>query len=265
MSKIEENFIPLGGIMYSPTVRFDLPLPEFVPQHQIGINYNKIHQLCRLGGIGHLRVTGKTDGDVTNFTPTIVGYDSQGNAYAGKKGTQVDIPLFEISNESDSDLSSVRPHAATWINATLNLNINEITERIKQEPRWERGVYSPKAWAYHLNHSLKESISTIGIRHLTLGLNRRNWFMSGLQHSLAAIFEMSSKNPSLEWFAFRMLVVNTVLTSLYITQYGGGENGYRLSLFYGPQLDRALLLKLLTSRATLAKGFENHERDSIKK
>lgn len=256
MSEFADRLIP---IEYANTYRsrFAIPFPDYIKPGHIGVNLSSLGTLLRLGGISHLRVAGQTDGETTKFTPTIVGYDSQGNAYAGKKGEKTTVPEFTASgDEANPNLNASmwRPHSATWKNVVINLNINEMTERIRLEDKWTRGVYSTEAWASHLDEAIKNGVSEAGIRHLTLGLNK-NWVSTVFQYGLMCFFEAQTGHPSIGGMAFRIPFVSGVLNLMDYIRYRNTDDGFRWSVFYGPQLDRALALKILSKRTQVVKAL----------
>lgn len=213
--------------------------------------------MCRFGGISHLRVVGNTEGDVSKFTPTIVGFNAQGDAYAGRKGESVSVPTFDSFMQDDDKTvegSVTKPHSASWTNATINLNINEISERIRKEEKWQRGVYSTDAWAYHINRSVKKGVVDAGVKHLAIGLNGWNWGSALFQYGTMGVWEgIVDHPPTLQSVFFRVFFVSGVCNAWDYVRFRNSEYGFRWSAFYGPQLDRALLLKLFSGRAPLVK------------
>lgn len=264
MSEFKDGYIPIQYANGYKT-RFVIPFPEYVKPEHIGVNLGRLDTLLRVGGISHLRVVGQTNGNTTKFTPTIVGYDSQGNAYAGKKGEKITVPEFSSSEDeanTNLDASVWRPHAATWKNVVINLNVNEMAERIRQEDKWSRGVYSTEAWAHHLDKDIREGVASMGIKHLALGFNKYNRISTSIQYALMGLFEASSGHPSVESMAFRVPFVSQFLNVIDYFSYRNTDDGYRWSTFYGPQLDRALLLKVLSCRTNLVTHSSENLIDS---
>lgn len=171
---LELNHSRYTPLEYATTSRatFEVPLPEYIPSRSIGVNTSSLHLLLRIGGINHLRVTCNTDQETSRVVPTVVGFSASGETYASKK---TDIPTFTTSGDNanpNSYVSVTRPAAATWKNGHIKLNINKIAGEIIQEDRWQKGVRSPEAWAYHIDSALKEGVADIGVKHLTLGLSK---------------------------------------------------------------------------------------------
>lgn len=257
MLNSEINYVPIERANTS-NARFMIPLPGYVSKDRIGLNNRGLSRLLKIGGISHLKVIGQTDQETTRFTPTIVGHDAKGNAYAGKKGEQTTIPEFTTSSEEvdpELDTSIWKPHAATWKNAVVNLNLKEMAQRIQQEKRWERGVYSTEAWAYHLNDSIKKSITEVGVTHLATGLSKDNWeTAAGLYGGVSLVSLLFTQ--SIVPIAILSSITASGLMNVYDHyMYRSEDNGFRWSLMYGPQLDRALALKLIAKKTILVKAL----------
>lgn len=234
--------------------RFNVSLPGLVDQRQIGVNVRGIEKLCRIGGINHLRVVSNNDGNTSQFVPTIVGFSQSGEAMASKTGVRSDVPTFDVDSERQRSASlDFLPHAATWINTTVVLNTAEIANRIKNNQ--DGGIRSPEAWADHINKAVKKGISSAGVKHLTLGLNKYNAVEVASQYAIIGFIE--AQNPSVSSAIFKVFLVGGFLNMLayFRTRGMGRGEEFRMSAFFGPQLDRALVLKLASQRTTLVKGF----------
>ena len=247
------DYVPIEWANTKRT-RFDIPLPEYANPGRIGVNTKRLVNMLRVGGISHLRVSGQTDGETSRVTtPIVVGHDMNGGAYAGKNIEEISVPEFTTSDE-DTNGAWWRPHSATWTNAVINLNVAEMAERIKKNDKWPRGVYSTEAWANHLDTTLRNGVSDIGIKHLTVGLNKFNWYLSAFQYTVMGAVEALSPNPSVEGLMFRIPFVSGVLNTMDYFRFRNTDDGFRWSAFYGPQLDRALFLKVLSSRTNLVRA-----------
>lgn len=234
--------------------RFDIPFPDYIKSEFIGVNVKALTKLLRIGGISHLRV----DGETSQFTPTIVGHDLYGNSYAGNKGQSITIPEFTTSEDETHkivDPSLSKPHSATWKNALITLNSNEMAERIRSEKKWKKGIHSTEAWSFHLDKVIRDGITRIGVNHLTLGLNKQNWASVVFQYVFMGGWEILEGHPSVEGMIFRVPTVSGILNLMDYFKYRNKDDGYRWSAFYGPQIDRAIILKFMTSKTTLVKNL----------
>ncbi len=259
MPEFEQGYVPLEYAQ-STRARFVVHLPEFVNTDQIGVNLRGLDRLCRIGGIGHVRVT-SSEGETTQFVPTVVGISKNGEAIASKTGVRTSIPTFTVDSEKErpglDSFPSALPHAASWINTTININTNEVANRIQDDSKWKHGVHSTEAWAYHLNQAVRQGVTDSALKHLTMGLSKINWGETAFQYGLMGFFESQNGNPTLESGIFRYFFVGGFLNMLaYVRSRGYGED-FRISAFYGPQLDRALILKLMSARTTLVKDFSS--------
>lgn len=148
-------------------VRFAVPLPEYVDRERIGVNIRKIEKLCRIGGIGHLRVTADYESDTSNFVPTIVGVSQKGEAVAAKTG----VKRISPTQTSDFNTDKASSPALTWTDGS---NIPEIVKRINDDKKYKEGARSIDAWSQKLDLSLRDGIAGIGIPYLTSELFSRN-------------------------------------------------------------------------------------------
>jgi len=259
MPELASDYIPIEQAS-TPRVRFEIPLPQFLPEGLIRVNIPNVHHLCRIGGISHLRVGGTTKGEITKYVPSIIGMDAQGNALAGRstlKTSSDPIESLDMDDSPTSGPSFSRPHSATWVNGAINLNMNEISETIRGENRWRRGVYSTEAWAHHLNKSLNEGIAEIGIRHLLMGFTRDS--LIGTLMSYMFMLVPIGQDLTVETLAKNLTIGSLVFNGIDYLRYRKIDDGYRFSVFYGPQLDRALALKILSKTTPLVRDFsETH-------
>jgi hypothetical protein len=260
-----KEYIPIEGLV-TPKVRVDLPLPSYIDQNQIGLHMGRVRTLCRMGGIAHLRITGHTDDETSSATPIMVGYDSLGGGYAGMLGTKVDIPTYRSSGSYMEQLLGV-PHSARWVDGVVSANIDEITQRINQSEKDD--IRSPEAWAKHLDEVVRKGIRDIGKKHLINGMSRNDYSHHVLnalgtyivKSGLDIMDEISVKAPGkilLDHAAFSLIFLNfwwifTNYLSYYPTKSNGREEGSRLSLIYGPQIDRALILHGISAKKGVVK------------
>lgn len=248
MAEVKKDYTPLAELE-SPKLRFVAPLPSFVDPRSIGINLKRVTLLCRLGGISHLRVEGLTDEETSSFVPTIVGFDTQGSAYAAKTGMKTSVPTYTVDSLSLPG-RGLTYLASRWVNGVVKINVDETANRILSETRWRNGVNSNDAWSYHLNRILKGGIVDIGTKHLVLGASRLDYLLELFPVlSIANIF-FGGGNP-LVMYALWYFGVNGLTARFNIN-----PEGWRQSLLlHGPQLDRALLLKLISLKSTLVRSI----------
>jgi hypothetical protein len=265
------KYTPIEGLV-TPTVRVNLPLPAYIDQSQIGIHLGRVRTLCRMGGISHLQITGHTDDETSTAIPVMVGFNSQGGGYAGKLGAKFDIPTYRSTRAPLEGFLGI-PHSARWVDGVISSNINEITQRINQNENSQ--VRSSEAWASHLDRAVREGIRDIGSNHLMLGLNKRDYFATPIAYTISLADEIGVlaahlvsgseliKAPTMGDVTFSLLFMSVWMAMINFIQYHPGlfnrsrEEGSRLSLIFGPQLDRALVLQALSKRKNIIKALES--------
>jgi len=259
---MSEKYVPLSKLT-SPRVRFDNVIPHHVDERRVGINQRAVERLCRLGGIRHLRVT-TTSGEMSNFTPTIVGHNEQGEAYAGGKGTRTIVPIYTAHTDQSPHAS--HRSAANWIDATIQMNGNEIARKIRDDTSLPDGVRSPQGWSRYLNKALKEGIAMIGINHLINGTTPVEVVGLAFVTSATEVLNLLINHTITTGDAIAGIIAGNFAMKINdIVSYRGertnfsDDEGYRLSFFYGPQVDRAIALGILASTTRLAKALPKQQ------
>lgn len=257
----EKGFIPINRIN-SPVVRIDVPLPQFVDTGQIGVDLRRVHALCWLGGLRHLRVEKAGGREDEETTPMVVGVAGDGGAYAGgavvKKAKPFHFDDYELgSPASELNFLSV-PHATVWADGKIQLDLEAMSKRIIEDKRYKGNARSSEAWARLLNKALKEGIANIGINHLLYGV-RKTEMLYLLFLTLMGPRLLTSPSPS-RLFSSWLLSNFIGLGLSFMASLQNQEDGYRLSAFYGPQLDRAIALKLFLQAGPLVKTIPKAEQ-----
>lgn len=245
MRKVENKFIPLPEAN-TEKVRFNLDFPRFVDASRIGVDVEGIAAMCRMGGIKHLRVIGETEGKTTSQEVNIVGFTSRGEAFAGK-GKTSNVPTMHSDSQLTARYRGLFSHCDEWINVTTTLNMDEITSRIMRERKFPEGVRSIDAWTAHLNRDIKTAIRQKGTRHLLFGLSKAQLFF-------LAFYDLPWKIPTgpQDFIApFLGGNIGGLIIGQGISRISGGRP--RFSCFFGPELDRAAVLQVMTRTQTLVK------------
>lgn len=266
MSEIRKGFTPLPEA-YSERVRFNVALPPYIDQEKIGVRLNTIHTLCRIGGINHLLIT--STGDRTIDQPVVTGISPSGEATAGFGKLREKTIFTTDSQEIPSDYADLHPTvhndlASRWTDGTIYINVDALSTEVTQNT----SARDVPQWAQHLNKALQDGITHIGAKHLLLGLSKNEAArLAVFQAGLGSMADFHVYNPT-DWSDFSppSSVSNVMLIHLFINFMTKGMSNMshwipptnshenrRFSIFYGPQLDRALLLKLLASTRTLVK------------
>jgi hypothetical protein len=252
MFRKESGFIPLPKIEQEQPeedLEIKLNLPQYVDQDRIGINTSNIIKLNNWGGIRTLRVVGRYDMETSILIPETAGINSDGSANASKKVTKVEKPTFEgYSSDYNWDTFSI---ANRWKNVEINLNIDEIGQRIKDKPE---GIRSSKNWTRELDSGINRPLRAEGHKNLL--------------HDLEFLDKYSYRN---------IVIVGGLISSIYYANSGhltlGGFLGFylgdrivtlvksinkpelRLSLFPGYQIDRAVVLSAMSRLKTIVKDL----------
>ncbi|OGE02585.1 hypothetical protein A3G16_03605 [Candidatus Curtissbacteria bacterium RIFCSPLOWO2_12_FULL_41_16] len=262
MSSVERGFIPITEAQ-SERVRFQVGLPDFVDQDRIGVNLREIQRLCQIGGIHRLVVLGVEDLDTSKTVPQILGFNSQGSTYMGKAASKADVSPSESFSAPGWEGKS---HPQQWSDALIAVNMNQVRDRIGNDKRWSEGIRSPKAWSHYLNRGIKDGISKEGIAQL---LNLRN----KVDLAIFAAFVGAAATdavPLPRWFDPHIPSVREAIQAYFtwsitwnvIERFMDGKRPFlsdgnnRYTAFYGPEVDRAVLLKVLTKTRTLVKQIE---------
>ncbi len=245
MTEIKGDLVPITEVC-SPIVQVSIPFPDWVDSDRIGFNLKRVHRLCRIGGIRQLSIIGESGEETSSSIPMIVGMNEQGGAYAGK------AKIKEVATHMDtfnSNTPEATPHAVIWANGSINLNLDEITQRIRGGERWNNNARSVDAWTHYLDKTVREGISSIGWNHLT-HVNKE-YFMSTYMKFLI----LSGVTNGASLAVTHQLLLDFSLTYSYLcirfSHYRdckgkSGPDGTRFSLSWDREYDRAILLKLLT-------------------
>ena len=264
---MSEKFRPLNAVD-SQIVSVDISLPPHLNEEQIGMHVSKVETMCRLGGIKTLRITGKLDQETSSYIPEFGGMDSGGNIYAAKTGVQTAVPVYN----SESTIRNKDVHISQrWVNGVIEINLDEVAARMANDSRLKGGVNSPENWAHQLDGIVKNGVGKIGRDNLTKNLSRTDSLIAlgiGLVGLMDAVKllppESFSHEPSIP--TLPALIVSTLYYSAFLSVYnfarnnGSSEDQRRLSLFFGPQYDRALILKFLREAQTVVSSTESRTR-----
>lgn len=263
--KKEQGFIPISQA-WTPKIRFDVNFPTYVNKEEIGVNLGRINLLRYLGGISHLRLVSVSGEENKEEHPQIIGFSSNGEAYAGKTRTSTTT----TSSSTDSGLNRERSSGGfvlpeRWVDGIVKIDMKAATNKINSNRNWRKGTRDPEAWASIVDESLRKGINEIGVKHLIFGGNLND----KLQILLAACFSIANAAkagstephmPTLEGFvsdmAVRLVILNGVFFIMNIPKRMFGNEGYRPSFLLVAQPEYVLALRILSQRR-LAKKLES--------
>lgn len=254
MLEKDGDFVPVSSLnTFEKRVGFVGDFPEWLDLDKIAINWKRTQTICNLGGIYRVLVWGSNDGESSKTIPQIAGFNLRGEAYASKVSASTQVPFFD--NRSTA-LNSKAEHPFREVVAHITLNNNEIVQRIQNQGK---NVRSTEAWAHHINKSLGQGLENIGLKHLVIELNRRDNLLAVYEY----VFPIALLTGINTFYKLIGLNYHPDFTD-YLLLYAAGlsfefirrvHHRGRLSLFYGPQLDRALALVALTRTSRLVKSL----------
>lgn len=241
MSRIERGFYPLSKIEHGgiPTVLFDLNLPMH-EKEKIGVNVRAIEQLCNIGGIRTLYIAGKTEQSTSDF-PHFEDLE------------YINIPTYSFKN-TEGEHNKTLPHQARWTDTTIELDINEMSSKISQNN-------TPKEWAAELNYAIKNGISDSGSQHLIVEGLKAHFSSTTIATLYGSTYGFMHDSPYIGTIG-SISVINTVFNIANQVKYRRNKSEgdeFRWSLFHGPQLDRALILKSMAQTKRLVKELPKSE------
>jgi len=258
MQKCEKGFFPLSQVQEQDIdgMRVSLNLPEYVDQDRLGVNLRGIYNMCKMGGIETIRVIGSMDGEVSTYTPTIVGINPDGAGIAGKAGLKTKVSTFSTSHP---EIMDTLPGCYSWIDLSLDVNLREIHGRITDGKN--KNLRNVSNWTPYIDKALRSGISKEGARHLIKDISPSQKLTFPTFMSTFAIIDLAATG-----FVPNSMTLPHILESFAIYGIGSQLLGHvlyhpgskiRLSFFYGPQVDRALALKIMSKTGTLIKELKN--------
>ncbi|MBU0998251.1 hypothetical protein KJ570_01880 [Patescibacteria group bacterium] len=260
----ENRFVPLPEAQ-SDRLRTNVKLP-FGMEEEIGINVLKLYTIMQLGGISVLNIKSDDNEEKSTVETTIVGFDGQGNALAGKSRVKM-VPIS--SSEFQKDEYENNTKQTRWINMSIKLNTEELKQRLMNTGK---NVNEPGNWAIHLDKSIKKELNHKSAKYLTgslATLEKANamvlymhCILSSMGISLANVITKTI-NPHIPDFSH--FLTNIIAVGVINTMFNSGLSGFekkgeakgaRISLFCGFEIDRLALLLFNTSTSTLIKTLK---------
>lgn len=260
---VENRFVPLSEANTS-RLRTVVDLP-FGIEDSIGLNVPRTHLLCQVAGFRFLRIETDWEGETSQVVPQIVGVNSQGGAYAGAASIKR-VSACNYEYKGRDGLYTWKQ--ARWSDLRLTFNVNEIQQRIMDSGNNVREV---GLWSQEINTALKQGIVRAGVRHLVFGLDASEKVLTAVNYSsqlnLATDFSLLIRSPGFHALNFPLLMIEFIGVSIifnvfHSVNYGRerGGSGRRLSLFMGPELDRAAVLSVLSRTQPLVREIAEENR-----
>lgn len=264
MDKHEKDFIPIPEA-WSQKIRFNINFPKYVNEGEIGVNLKRVSLLCYLGGMSSLRVVSVSGEEKQEEAPQIVGFTSNGEAYAGASRASTRTSLISVgSNSQKEGFASLLQER--WIDGVIKINMNAATNQISRDRHWSKGTRDTEAWAQVVDKSVRKGLNEIGVNHLLFDRNSND----KVQFLMATAFSMLNASgipvllgpiqphmPTPEGFVsdlmIRFGILNILFFMLNIPKRLFGNEGYRMSFFLGAQPEYALALKIFSQRRLVKK------------
>lgn len=257
------DFVPVSSL-YTPGERvyitpekrvyFAGNFPEWLDLDKIALNLKRTQTICNFGGISTVVIYGTNDEETYKSIPQIAGFNSSGEAYASKVSTATQVLLFDtISTPTNPEAE----HPYRQILAGIILNNNEVVQRIQNDRGSKRNVRSTDTWAHYIDKSLGRGLENIGVKYLVTGLNRNEILFAVFTYilpipilaGLHGFLKLAGVSYSPEFTGYLFGYAGMLLPqSIERIRHQG-----RLSLFFGPQFDRAAALVALTRTGKLVK------------
>lgn len=239
----KESYVPISEVN-SSVIKVELTLP-FGIEGKLGINVRKVETLCQIAGLRYLVIENEKNPDHSQIVPLIVGVDSQGTAVSG--GAKITkVPTFmgnckEVDNYGENGVPfplSINKRNR-WGELKISINAEEIKGRFLQG---NKVIRCPNLWAEEIDAAVRQGIVGAGMRFLlslpTYGDKFYTLFTNCCTLSTSAL------SGNLINFVECYLASAVFTNALYAIVFGiekKGE-GSRVTLIYGPEIDRAIAL-----------------------
>lgn len=235
------NFIPISELSEYETERihWSAELPDYAPAEAIGVNVERLGNLARLGGFNQLTITSGA-GDITETMPSVSSVDEHGSATATMRATIKKAELTELHQEAPGTLDK-RRYEYFWPNATMNLNLSEITDRLSSSKK-PGALRQPKAWTNQIDQAMRQGIRRAARENLLTNTSPAQKLLPFIaEGSCAGFGELTFGNNAADVLTY--MAVMTALVQLVAEPYlssleGLPPSGRRWSLIPGIQADR---------------------------
>ncbi|MBX4205981.1 hypothetical protein KW795_02180 [Candidatus Microgenomates bacterium] len=227
-------------------------------EEEIGLNLESLNKLMQLGGIRHLRIENDTENKKTSKVSLgISGMNNQGSAYGGVAVTQMVPPSLDtVELTGGGQLKQ-----AKWMDLTIKLNTQEMTQRMLQA---DQDVRQPENWARDLQKIVKKTVVGKSLKHLlSLGPYETALFAwvytqcitnaANLGISQVILHGYHPQNINIPQALFFLASTGTIARYMCMASQGRERSGQgmRISLFYGLEIDRAIILAIQANREKL--------------
>lgn len=207
-------------------IRSSLDLPYNLNE-QIGLNEKNIIRLLQLGGIGNIHIS-----EFKNHSQRETG-----------KGNSLYRSTFPHSEEGEDPFAK----HSNWTSVNLQLNVSEIEKKVRES---RLDYKNPDVWVAELQQHLLKAIVSIGIKNLLrlptplIQLFSVGLYTDDLLHLTRCYTEgLPYLTADTGGNLFILPLCHLLISSLAYGKEKKGQ-GRRVSLFIGPEIDRATILLL---------------------
>lgn len=237
---LEKGIQPIDNVE-SDVVKVSLKFPANIGvSKKIGLDVEHLEKLCKLAGIGSLKITSHSEKD--GGRAVIIGTQEDGSAVGGFEKTTTP-KKSKILPGAPNSLGLWR--IGIWENVEISVDFTAIQEKIAQSPK---GLLDVEAWINILDGEIKREIMLIGSKALLqlekdIELIKIVIFSIVLGEIAAFTFPHPNLRTFIEGLAASILMVN-ILKSTHNkieARRGNIEVDNRLSIMnlFGLELDRA--------------------------
>lgn len=244
------EFTPLSELegYDSGLISCRVTLPEYVPTGEIGLNVPRIERLAQIAGLDHLRIETKA-GDTTAYQASVVGSDSQGNAYAGMSAVESKADIENASVHNPDGIHNLY-YSYFWGDGKITVNTSEISDRIIKGRIEGGSLRSSRAWSCQLDKAVRAGIRQSASDQLIGNVPVENGFSLGAITVVGVVYAMVFDHASMSGYVGELGLmyganqgVNALLAR---TEFGLPLSERRLSLIPGYQVDRLAVVHGLT-------------------
>lgn len=227
----------------NPWITIDLNLPKPVDPRRLGIRESRALSMMRFGGVRKITFVGDT---LSDSNPSI-GENPDRQPYGGLRAQNPrEIFTYAVDLEpSNSGSPTPQFLAGRWVDATVRVDVDRVKKMLVSSRRPPE-----EAWGRALDRLTRRAVLDAGIGHVVFDSTVHDmWQLAqGTVWSTAPglVFQFTHTD---NWFtesvgAFTLSHALFNMLNRYDYSRGGyGKGGYRWSFFAGPQFDRALVLK----------------------
>lgn len=233
--------------------RVNLDLPYGLGE-KIELNVGKIDNLRQIGGFKSVFILPDNESGTSETVFQIDGINNDGTAIA-KKASIKTVPKGSFDFQKETTFNRI-----DWPDLKIKINVEEIQKRIMDA---DKNLRDNLAWSKELNETIKSNILKGGTNHLcpTLGRMKIRDKMEFI-YSYGAPFLLNNFKVDFGLIP-QFLMISAIWNVANPLFYGGPEKkgkGYRNSLTFGPEMERAAILNLHGNfGAPIARAIpENH-------